>query len=378
MSEKRMKLKTLEISGFKSYANEKNTIDFHDINVIIGANGAGKSNFISFIDMLGYMMTKGLEEYIGIQGQADSFLYFGSKRTESIKAKLTFENSSKIDTYEFKLFYASNDKFIFGGEEITFEDLLNHRPPQRINFGAGHKESCLSVEAKKDKTVSVVYSILKNCRVFHFNDTSASAKVRQAGYIDDSHYLRSDAGNLAAFLYSLKNKEDYYPYYKRIIKYISATLPQFEDFVLESSSLNRNYIKLNWKVKNSDELFGSHQLSDGSLRFIALTTLLLQPSQLSPKIVILDEPEIGLHPHAISLLAEMAKIASADKQIIITTQSPLLLNEFSYEDVIVAEYDKNENRSSLKRLPVNKLGDWLDRYSLGELWEKNVLGGLPL
>ncbi|MBD5461239.1 MAG: AAA family ATPase [Lachnospiraceae bacterium] len=192
----------------------------------------------------------------------------------------------------------------------------------------------------------------------------------------DGTYLRSDGGNIAAFLYNMRENPDFTKYYERILRYIRIVLPQFYDFVLEPNP--NGYLPLNWRQAGCEEIFGPHQFSDGALRFVALTTLLLQPAVTAPMTIILDEPEIGLHPYAISILAKEMRMASKTSQIIVSTQSPLLLNEFSCKDVITAEYDSVNQCSVLKRHKEAELREWLDEYTLSELWEKNVLGGLPL
>ncbi len=373
-----MKLKSIQISGYKSYGDRPKTkIDFKDINVIIGANGAGKSNLISFFDMVAFMTTGAFQEYVGKQGQAQSLLYFGAKVTDSIQAKIVFENDDNIDTYEFKLIYALNDKLVFAGEKLSWH-AKSKSTPRELVFPAGNLESVLSDKEQKDMMVTIIRNIMNNCRVFHFNDTSSSARMRQQGYIDDNGYLKADAGNLAAFLYRLKEDKKLNKYYELILKYSKAALPQLDDLVLVPDFRNENNIKLNWKTQNSDELFGPHQLSDGSLRFIALATVLLQPPETRPSVIILDEPEIGLHPHAVSLLAKMIKSVGSEKQIIISTQSSSLLDEFGCDDVIIAEFDRNRNSSTLKRVSEESLKDWLVDYTLSDLWSKNIIGGLPL
>jgi predicted ATPase len=117
-------------------------------------------------------------------------------------------------------------------------------------------------------------------------------------------------------------------------------------------------------------------LSDGTLRFICLTTLLLQPKSLLPDTLLIDEPELGLHPFAINLLADMLQEAAESKQVIVSTQSVELLNAFQPEDVVVVQ--REEDASVFKRLDKAALSDWLaDDYSLGELWKRNILGGRP-
>lgn len=375
---KTMKLKSIEFSGYKSYGNRPKTkIEFKDINVIIGANGSGKSNLISFFDMMSFMMTGAFQDYVAKQ-DAQSLLYFGSKVTETIYAEIVFENDENIDIYEFKLLYSLSGKLVFGGEKLTWQAKNKHKKPKELIFKAGDLESVLSNKEQKEMMVTVIRTIFSNCKVFHFNDTSYSARMRQQTYINDNAYLKADAGNLAAFLYRLKEDKDFFKYYKLILKYVQEALPQLQDFVLVPDFRNNNNIKLNWKTRNSDELFGPHQLSDGSLRFIALATVLLQPPETRPAVIILDEPEIGLHPHAVSLLANMIKTVGTDKQIIISTQSSSLLDEFECDNIIVAEFDHKNNTSTLKRVSEELLRDWLSDYTLSDLWNKNIIGGLPL
>ena len=141
-------------------------------------------------------------------------------------------------------------------------------------------------------------------------------------------------------------------------------------------ALNEDKIRLEWLHVGSDAYFDASSLSDGSLRFIALATLLLQPESLRPPVVLLDEPELGLHPFAITLLASMLKHAAVDSQIIVATQSPVLLDHFEPEDVLVAE--RVNRATKLSRLDDDKLHAWLEDYSLGQLWEKNEFGGRPV
>jgi len=142
---------------------------------------------------------------------------------------------------------------------------------------------------------------------------------------------------------------------------------------LESERDNPQSIRLRWKHRGSDDTFDASDFSDGTLRFICLTTLLLQPRL--PTIILLDEPELGLHPYALHLLAGMMRAASANTQIIASTQSVTLANQFSCEDLIIV--DRVNDASQFRRLDEQELADWLDEYSIGELWEKNIIGGAP-
>ena len=237
---------------------------------------------------------------------------------------------------------------------------------------SGHMESRV-LEGTHTNIDNYALSAIKSWRVYHFHDTSDNAKVKQMHGLNDNAYLRSDASNLAAFLYFLK--EQYPENYQRIVKIIRLVAPFFGDFYLRKHLNNNDQIELEWTEKGEDIPFKAHLLSDGTLRFICLDTVLMQPEELQPETILIDEPELGLHPFAIHLLASMLLSTSKKKQIIVSTQSTDLLNEFTPEDVIVA--DRNEGWSYLHRLESTKLTSWLEEYSLGELWQKNILGGRP-
>lgn len=374
----RLKLTNIHLNGFKSIDSEGQDIPLGDITILLGANGAGKSNLLSFFKMLNYMTTGALQVYIGKSGFADSLLYYGSKKTSRLQADITFTSLTDRDNYRFTLSHASSDTLIFTDETIVWQDIDNPTP-YTIQLDPGAKESGLDkfYKEKNSKTAKVILELLKKCRVFQFHDTSSEAKIRNSGYINDDGYLRSDGGNLAAFLYSMKQQEEGEKYYQRILRYIRMALPQFQDFVLEPLRRNENYILLNWKEKDSEYLFGPHQISDGSLRFMALATLLLQPPKTLPNVIILDEPELGLHPAAVSLLTGMIKAASLHSQILLATQSTRFIDDFEASDIVIVERNEARRCSTYRKLDESKLSEWLERYSISELWEKNVIGGRP-
>jgi predicted ATPase len=218
-----------------------------------------------------------------------------------------------------------------------------------------------------------VQNALSDIRVFHFHDTSEAAAIRKPGYIDDNRYLRTDGGNLAAFLHGLNKRQP--EYYRRVRDTIRQIAPFFDDFILQAPRENENTIRLNWKDLDSEHLFGPHQLSDGTLRAIALVTLLLQPESELPSLIILDEPEIGLHPYAMEIIASLIRSVAFHTTLLIATQSVALVNRFSPEDVIVAT--RSDAHSRFDRLNSKDLEAWLKDYSVGDLWEKNLIGGTP-
>lgn len=366
-------LKRIELSGFKSIGSDKNSLDLElsDINIIIGANGSGKTNLLSFFKMLNYMMTGAFQNYIGKYGSAENLLYFGSKCTSLIHSRLTFANNNDTDVYAVTLEKSVQDFLVFSNESIEWRG-------KTYELAGGQKESYLASHELNYNSEKIIKHILSNCRTFQFHDTSMSSHIRTTTEVENNRYIMSDGGNIAAYLYMLKKTPAYGKYYNRIVERIRFVMPQFHDFFLEPQALNPTYIKLRWlSIDNNEYTFGAEQLSDGSIRFIALTTLFLQPPELLPKVIIVDEPELGLHPQAIDILASMIKTAARHVQVIVATQSSRLLDSFDASKIIVADYDDVNRCSLFRRLDKEQLHAWLDDFSLSELWEKNVLGGQP-
>jgi predicted ATPase len=362
------KLRRVTLKGFKSI--KELDLELRDLNILIGANGAGKSNLISFFKMLNEMMAGRLQQYIGASGRAHSLLHFGPKVTPQIEAKLEFEDERRKNTYFLRLFHAAGDTLVFAEETFSFQQ-QGFSSPREIELGSGHQETRIGKESPAEKTIRWM---LDKCRVYHFHDTSSTARVRQYCYIDDNKWLKPDAGNLAAFLLRLRQEtED--SAYQRIVMTVRLIAPFFDDFDLEPSGPNKKDVILNWREKGSDQIFGPHQFSDGTLRAICLITLLMQPEDELPDLIIVDEPEIGLHPYALNVVAGLFGKASHHTQVLISTQSSSFLDNFEAEDVIVVNREGKESR--FERPNPTELEAWLEEYSLGEVWEKNVIGGGP-
>ncbi len=373
----RIQLKRMEIKGFKSIDSEGQIIEFQPITVMLGANGAGKSNLVSFFKLLNAMMGGGLQRHVADQGFADALLYFGGKTTTEMRARLEFQGARSENEYEFVLERNATGN-LFIRDEKTQHQAKEMKEPRGRQLGGGSRESQLKMIADAgDSHGRVVYSMISGFRVFQFHDTSATAGIRGQVYKDDAKILRGDGGNLAAFLRGMRLRSRGKRYYDRIVRHVRQVIPQFEDFDLEPLSENEKYVRLNWRERGSDFLFGPHQLSDGSLRFVALAALFMQPPDSRPKIIVVDEPELGLHPAALSELAGMVKAAASASQVILATQSCRLIDEFSADQVLIVERRQHPPGSVFRRLDEAALAEWLARYSLSDLWEKNVFGGRP-
>ena len=361
----------ISVKGFKSIASVK--VELMPINVIIGPNGSGKSNFIGVFSFLNEIREGHLNDYVRKAGGAEQLLHFGSKVTGEIRILVSF--CQEMNQYELTLKPTADDS-LYPAEEWAYSWDKACYP------GGPYHESLISRENGREagisdprlkKTARWVQDRLGQWRLYHVHDTSTTSPLRKTAKLNDNRFLRPDGSNLPAFLYLLQQKHP--TAYSLIRRTVQRVAPFFDDFQLNPDPLNEEAIRLAWKHKNSDQYFGVYSLSDGTLRFIALATLFLQPDTFRPSVILVDEPELGLHPYAITMLASLVKQASRETQVILSTQSPLLLDHFQPEDVLVA--DRVEGGTQFTRLDSSKLETWLKNYSLGQLWEKNELGGRP-
>jgi predicted ATPase len=359
----------ITVKGFKSIASIEK-LPLRGINVVIGPNGSGKSNFIGVFSFLHAIREGRLKDYVTRAGGAEKILYFGSKTTKQLEIHVSF--NAGVNQYSLKLSPTENDLLFPSEERVYFWDKNYYKVPFDQELQVRGTEAGISDPFPK-RTASWVRQHLGSWRIYHFHDTSSSSPMKKTTDVEDNRFLRPDGSNLAAFLYYLREKHQ--ESYGLIVRTVQRVTPFFDDFMLEPSKLNPTKIQLEWRHKNSDQYFDASSLSDGTLRFIGLATLLLQPNNYRPSVILVDEPELGLHPYAITMLAAMVKSVAEKTQVILSTQSPFLLDQFEPEDVLVA--DRQEDSTHFTRLSSERLASWLDEYSLGQLWEKNELGGRP-
>lgn len=355
-------LKSLSVSGFKSFRSVED-FELRPLNVLIGANGAGKSNFVSLFRMLSQLLEGRLQIYVQEQDGPDRLLHGGRKRSARISAYFRFG----YNAYRIALVPAG-DRLVFEREETRF--FGDYASPTHF-LGSGHAEALLP-SVKDDTFAPYVLPAIRNWRVYHFHDTSPTAGVRHPQPVRENLRLKDDAANLAPFLRMLFERHP--DYYRRIVDTVRQAVPFFGDFVYRKDPGER--LEVEWFERDDpDTVYGPRQLSDGTLRFICLTTLLLQPLALQPDTILIDEPELGLHPYALNLLGALLQQASEQRQLIVSTQSVELVNALNPEDIVVVA--RREGASTLERLDTDALKDWLADYAVGELWRMNVLGGTP-
>lgn len=381
-------MKTLHrigIEGFKSIAHA--SIELGDLNVVIGANGSGKSNLIAVFRLLESSLDGRLQHYTAIQGGADRLLHHGRKATPTCRMSFTGADFSygltlepnvknRFVVAEESLEYQGRfQRFTAASDETDLVELVHEVLISRDEDGKPLDGGWLDMPEMANPSAEGIpllpWRVLESIRAFHFHDTSDAAPCRQDAEIRDARELHAEGRNLPAFLYLLR--EQHAANYRRIVEHIRLVAPFFDDFILAPSPDNERMIRLEWRHRDSDAYFDAHSLSDGTLRFICLATLLLQPNP--PGLILLDEPELGLHPLAIRILAEMLDAAAERTQILLATQSVTLLDQFPLDQVIVADY--RDRSTHFTRLANQDFEAWLEDFSVGELWQKNVLGGRP-
>ena len=363
-------LDKLTIKGFKSIRSLED-FEFKKLNIMIGGNGAGKSNFVEIFRMLRAMVDDGFANYVMNRGGADDFMFNGPKETKEIEAEFKFGQNS----YSFVLKPSASEEFVIKIEKERYLDY------SWTVIGSGNRESKISSVKEERSSVHPnypgvghhIHASISNWVVYHFHDTSATAPMRRSEIMADNVKLRSNASNIAPFLLGLRSEKK--TAYDEIVESVRLVTPFFDDFILKPVQKGeKEVVNLSWKQKGSDYPMQPYHFSDGTIRFICLATSLLQPDL--PSTIVIDEPELGLHPYAIEILAELIKAASKKTQVIVATQSPPLIDNFSPEDIIVVNREKGA--STFRRLETKELSEWLEEYSLGDLWRKNIVAGGPV
>ena len=359
-------LDKLTILGFKSI-RELRDFELRNLNVFVGANGAGKSNLIAFFRLLQALIKGNLADFVRESGGIGDLLHNGRKATKHMEFETRFGERG----YRFAIKPGPGEGFALADEARYYQGA---RKGWWELGSSGDHSSLLVKEAKGNSHDSQyswpVFEAVSSWKIYHFHDTSSTAAMRHAEIIEDSKALRYDAANIGPFLLRLRHDEQ--ACYNDILNACRLVAPFLDDFLLEPQQLGpKTKVSLSWKAKGSDYPMQPYHLSDGNIRFICLATALLQPNP--PATMIIDEPELGLHPEAIRILGELIQDAANRTQVIVATQSPLLLDQFAIEDIVTV--NRQDGQSTFERLHRSDYTEWLKSYSVGELWAKNVIHG---
>lgn len=368
-------IESINISGFKSLTDIN--LSLGKSNLLIGSNGSGKSNILCFFKMLKFMHKDSLRGFVEQQGGADDLLFGGIRTTEKLKAKIGIRTKYGLIEYEFTLKLTAVDSLICDEEIYIFDKngqkITLHCYPGVIGsgFGTTIDRTNYTSDPTGKEIVRTVSKFLKKLTIYQFNDTSEKSSFNIKRDYQDNNFLHFDGGNLAAVLFRLE--QDDRKRYDFICQQIARVLPVFDRFTIDESF---GKVLLRWKANFIDKTFGPHLTSDGSLRFFALVTLLNLPKEMLPNVLLLDEPELGLHPKAVILIGNMINRVSNHVQTLVATQSPLLVDQFDVEEVTVL--DLKNGCTKCRKLELEDYKHWLDDdFSIGDLWLKNVIGGRP-
>ena len=374
------KIESIKIQGFRSLADVE-LKDIPDTAVLIGPNGAGKSNLLLFLEMLQQMLRyRRLTEFVARRGGANDQLFMGSAMTSTLRAEIQLKTAQGSYGYECTLTFAHPEHLFVNNEKFTYHRVEYTYSMAREISNWGLESGLLPITPKEEKdseaqvyihdSVIDVRNLLGGFAFHHFHNTDFNSNIKKSWDVTDNYRVNSDGSNLAAVLYRLEQEDP--KRYDYICRQIRRILPNFDRFDIEESN---GKVLLRWRALRSNKTMGAHLTSDGSLRYFCLVTLLNLPTEMLPSIILLDEPELGLHPSAISLIGGMIRSLSVQRQVIVATQSPLLVDSFGLDQIFVM--DLKDGQTKVSRPNEEELRHWLEEYSTGELWQKNVLGGRP-
>ncbi len=364
------RIESIHIKGFRSLADVK-LDNMPNPMVLLGANGSGKSNVLRFFEMLTEIYHGRLAPFILRHGGADDQLLGGQRQTKQIDTIVWFRTGLGANKLSFTLTPASEDRLAVASEEFR-STTHDGRDDESYSASSGNESTIYKFYhlSKSDWRLKAATDFLRDCSHYQFHDTSGDSPIQKRWDVEDNHRLLSHGGNLAPVLLRLMEMD--LPRYRLICAHIRRMMPEFDDFEIE---VNYGKTLLRWRPQSTNKTMGAHLTSDGTLRCFCLVTLLNLPNDMLPRVMLLDEPELGLHPFAISLVSHMVKSLAQRRQVIVATQSPHFVDAFNLNEIVVL--NMRNGRTEANRLSEDEFGHWLEEYTTGELWRKNVLGGYP-
>lgn len=374
-----VKIERIKIHGFKSLKE----IDFEmrPLNVLIGPNNGGKTNFLEFLEFLSEAAHEELQDAIARRGGFFSLLYagYGDSKKAEISCEVDFLILSEKVSYKVALspdflatkvmgewFQGQNlwgKRTFITPRQALLKELLEE-PEQKKRLKNGE---LIIAQDPKESHEYLLRNYLRSLAIYEFS-TAKNSPLRREQSLKAGIRISPDGDNLASVLHNMKERGEYRDAYNEIIKTLRVAFPTFKDLHFPCE-VSEGKIALRWEGEFKRD-FSSAVLSDGVLKFLCLTTLLLSPDP--PDLICIDEPEIGLHPQLISLVAELLIAASERIQLIVATHSPQLIERLRPEDVVV---EKKDGATELRRLPPEELKSWLKDFTLSELWLTGVTGG---
>lgn len=362
-------LKSFKVVNFKNF-KEINLEQLNNLTTLIGSNGVGKSNFLSIIDFISSAFHDGIEVYFSNKGIKFQDCIHQWNLENKISIVLRFEDKSTREdySYQFTLEYDIKSGFNIIDEQFSNNNDGTHREYENQGLTSLNLKNSFDLSEPEQR----VKNFLSQVVGYSFYNTSLFNSSLQFVNKSNNVYLLPNGENMSSLLYLLKSK---YPVsYKRITDVLKLVIKPFEDFYFIEEGHNT---VLKFKMQGLNYPVSIKSLSDGTIRFIILSLLLNLPINLRPNLVLLEEPEVALHPVAVNILGDLIESYSADSQIMIATQSPYLLDRLSISSIYILSIN-NKNETEVQHIDKEKLKDWLKKYSLSEIWLMSIFGGGPL
>jgi predicted ATPase len=389
-------IEKIRLRNILSFGDKGEEIELQPLNVLIGQNASGKSNFIDIFKLLRSLpQDKGLANFISKSGGISEWIWKGQKSKKpdfseievNLPAKITLVSKDKLQksiakdvTYKIRLKESAQRLAILDEEIYRNNKSLRLIISRYKNFP---EESLLSsfmsvIESdqfrgeKRNQPSNILFFYLRQ-RFLHINifdnfQTNRSSEIRTPQIPDaPNDFLEEDGSNLALVLNDLEHGGDTKD---KIVFYLKKFNPRIKDY---SIRILGGTVQLFVREEGLEKPISAMRLSDGTLRYLCLLAILCHPEP--PPLICLEEPEVGLHPDILPTIAELLIDASSRTQLIVTTHSDILVSALSDvpEAVLVCEAD--EDGTHFKRLDKENLKEWLDEYSLGEVWLRGGIGG---
>jgi len=401
-----MYIKNIRLKNYRSLIELD--LSLSPLNVLIGSNGSGKSNFLSLFNLLKHAADGKFQDYIDDEiGGFNHLQHFNAPRTEigqrvfiglTIERLQTLNNIRVAEGFrtgmgEFTIEIGGRigQGYIIKSEEITrppYPNQTNSFRLLRAESGRVRNLSALPSLTSEPETepfqldseTELALSVLRDPRYPTLNEirreivdwqmlrgfgSDALANMRRPQELRVPRMMRLDdkASNLVSILYQLGNRQEYSNHNRQLNEALKAAFDDFDR--LDIPMTEGNSAMLHYRSNELDQPVPAHLMSDGQLRFIGLATTLLQPEP--PSLLAIDEPEVGLHPKLLHILAELIQYAAQRTQLVISTHSTVLLSKLAPENILVTTRDGGQ--TFIRRLDSERLKKWLNRYTLGELWE---------
>ncbi len=357
----------LQIESFKSF--KKLELEMRPLNVLIGPNAGGKTNFLDFFRFLREAFTDKLSEAVARRGGIRNLLYGEDK--ENLKFHITCHISDLTVCLQAEI----AGPLTVEPRVIQEKIYIPEHPPKVLlekKEGKSPRFSLFQFPPPDNRSVAIYRLIGETTHYAQFNTEPISA-IRSPQTARGRTALAENGSNLTSVLQYLANKLEYRPTWVRIKEILSIAYPNFEDIYFPAEGGDGNLV-LRWKERTFEKRdFSANFLSDGTLHFLCLLAILLNPAP--PPLICIDEPELGLHPALIRIIAELLKDAATRTQLVVATHSPELVSHLEPEDILIVENIKGA--TEMRRLSSDELKTWLKEYTLAELWLARDLGGNP-